>query len=52
MVGTWYSNGDTSVGGTGNDAGFTSWQFGHQFASIGGHGISTIISVRDWKESE
>ena len=52
MVGTWYSNGDTSVGGTGNDAGFTSWQFGHQFASIGGHGISTVISVRDWKESE
>ncbi len=50
MVGTWYSNGDTSVGGTGNDSGFFSWQFGHKYASIGGSGVNTIRSVRDWKE--
>ena len=50
MVGTWYSNGDTVVGGTGNDAGFYSWQFGYKFASIGGSGVNMIRSVRDWKE--
>jgi hypothetical protein len=50
MVGTWYSNGDTSVGGTGSDAGYYSWQFGHKYASIGGSGVNTIRSVRDWKE--
>lgn len=50
MVGTWYSNGDTEVGGTGNDAGYYSWQFGYKFASVGGGGINTIRSVRDWKE--
>ena len=50
MVGTWYSNGDVVVGGSGNDAGFYSWQFGHKFATIGNSGINTIRSVRDWKE--
>ena len=50
MVSTWYSNGDVEVGGTGNDAYFYSWQFGYKFASIGGGGVNTIRSVRDWKE--
>lgn len=50
MVSTWYSNGDVEVGGTGNDAGFYSWQFGYKYASIGGGGVNTIRSVRDWKE--
>ena len=48
MVGTWYSNGDVAVGGTGNDSGFYSWQFGYRFASIGSSGVNTIRSVRDW----
>ena len=50
MVGTWYSNGDVEVGGTGNDPYFYSWQFGYKFATIGGGGVNTIRSVRDWKE--
>lgn len=50
MVGTWYSNGDVVVGGTGNDAGFYSWQFGHKFATIGNSGVNLIRSVRDWRE--
>ena len=50
MVGTWYSSGDVEVGGTGNDAGFYSWQFGYKFATIGNGGINTIRSVRDWCE--
>lgn len=50
MVSTWYSNGDVVVGGTGNDAGFYSWQFGHKFATIGNSGINLIRSVRDLRE--
>jgi len=49
MVGTWYSNGDVITGGNGNDAGFYSWQFSHNFASIGHTGVNTIRSVRDWQ---
>lgn len=49
MVGTWYSNGDRITGGNGNDAGYYSWQFSHNFASIGRTGVNTIRSVRDWR---
>lgn len=48
MVGTWYSNGDVITGGNGHDAGYYSWQFRHNFASIGHTGVNTIRSVRDW----
>lgn len=50
MVGTWYSNGDVAIGGTGNDAGFYSWQFGYRFATIGNTDVNRIRSVRDWRE--
>lgn len=49
MVGTWYSNGDVVTGGNGHDAGYYSWQFSYNFASIGRTGVNTIRSVRDWK---
>lgn len=48
MVGTYYSNGDTSVGGNGNDSGYYSWCFSHKYASIGNSGVSAIRSVRDY----
>lgn len=49
MVNTWYSNGDL---GNGNDAGYSSWQFNHRFASIGHSGCNTIRTVRDWNPAE
>lgn len=49
MVGTWYSNGDVITGGNGNDAGYYSWQFSRNFASIGHTDVNTIRSVRDWR---
>lgn len=48
MVGTWYSNGDVITGGYGHDAGYYSWQFSYNFASIGHTGVNAIRSVRDW----
>ncbi len=49
MVGTRYSNGDVITGGNGHDAGYYSWQFSHNFASIGHTNVNTIRSVRDWR---
>lgn len=49
MVNTWYSNGDL---GNGKDAGFTSWQFGNRFASIGSNAITSIRYVKDWNPKE
>lgn len=49
MVGTYYSNGSTVVGGKGYDPNYYSWQFGYKFASIGKSGVNTIRSVRDWQ---
>ena len=48
MVGTWYSNGNTTIGGTGNDPYYYSWQFGYKSATIGRADINTIRTVRDW----
>ena len=48
MVGTWYSCGDEVTGGNGHDAGYYSWLFSYEYASIGHTGVNTIRSVRDW----
>lgn len=48
MVGTWYSNGNTTIGGTGNDKNYYSWQFGYRSATIGRARVNSIRSVRDW----
>jgi hypothetical protein len=45
MTNTWYSNGGL---GNRNDAGYTSWQFSYRYATIGGSGVTTIRTVRDW----
>ena len=45
MTSTWYSNGGL---GNQNDAGYTSWQFSYRYATVGGNGVTNIMTVRDW----
>lgn len=47
MTGSWFSNGNSSIGGNNNDPNYYSWQFGYKFTSIGKSDVTTIRTVRD-----